>query len=341
VFERLQTVPGVASVAAVSSPPFAGQGFAMPFAVEGRPLPPSAIPGAPPSEQQTADYFAVTSGFFRVMRIPLKRGRDFDSRDRADAPPVVIISETLSRQFFPDDDPIGQYIRFDFVPDERPRQIVGIVGDTLVGPLETSRRPAAYVPHVQQGPTFVGPYVYLRTGMTFVLQTAGEPLALLPVVKRAVAEVDSTTPVANAQTVEQTLDAHLQQLRLSMWLLGMFGAVAALLAGTGIYGLIAYSVTQRTREFGVRMALGATASGVLMMVLRHAARIVVSGVGLGVVAALLLSSVIQARLFQVTRTDPATYTSVALLLVLVAAVACLMPVRRATAVNPSAALRHD
>jgi putative ABC transport system permease protein len=341
VFERLQSLPGVLSVAAVSSPPFVGQGFAMPFLIEGRPLPRSSTPGSQPSDGQTADYFAVTSGFFNAMGIPLKGGRDFDSRDRADAPPVVIISETMRRQFFPDGDPIGKHIRFDFVPDERPRQIIGVVGDMLAGPLETARRAAAYVPHVQQGPTFVGPFVYLRTGMTFVLRTAAEPLTMAPAVKRAVADVDPATPVADVRTVEQTLSNHLQQLRLSMWLLGLFGSVATLLAATGIYGVIGYSVTRRTREFGVRMALGATTWSVLALVLRHATRIVVAGVSAGLVAAFLLSGFIQASLFQVTRTDPATYTSVALLLLVVAAIACLIPVRRATAVSPVVALRHD
>jgi putative ABC transport system permease protein len=341
VFERLQNVPGVVAAAAVSSAPFVGQGFAMPFLVEGRPLPPSSTAGARPSEQQTADYFAVTSGFFKVMGIPVQRGRDFDAHDRADTAPVVIISETMSRQYFPNEDAVGQYIRFDFVPNERPRQIVGIVGDTLAGPLETIRRPAAYAPHVQQGPTFVGPFVYLRTGMTFVLRTNGPPMAMLADVKRAVAEVDRATPVAAVQTVEQTLDGHLEQLRLSMLLLGVFGAVAALLAGTGIYGVIAYSVAQRTREFGVRMALGATTLSVLTMVLRSATRIVVSGLALGLAGALLLSGVLKASLFQVTRTDPATYVSVALLLMSIAALACLLPVRRATSVSPIVALRHD
>jgi putative ABC transport system permease protein len=341
VFERLQTLPGVLSVAAVSSPPFVGQGFAMPFLVEGRPLPPSATAGARPSDQQTTEYLAVTSGYFKVMSIPLKRGRDFDSRDRADAPLVAIISETMSRQFFPNEDAVGKYIRFDFVPNERPRHIVGIVGDTLNGPFETIARPAAYVPHVQQGSTFVGPFVYLRTGMTFVLRTAGPPLAMVSEVKHAVAEVDPATPVAAVRTVEQTLEGHLQQLQLAMWLLGMFGAVAALLAGTGIYGVIAYSVAQRTQEFGLRVALGASAASVLAMVLRYATRIVASGLGLGLVAAFLLSGVLQASLFQVTRTDPATYVSVAVLLMLIAALACLVPVRRATAVNPIVALRHD
>ena len=341
VFERLQSLPGVRSVAAVSSPPFVGQAFAMPFLVEGRPLPTTATAGARPSEQQTTDYFAVTSGFFNAMSIPLRSGRDFDSRDRADAPPVVIISEAMSKQFFPGEDAVGQYIRFDFVPDERPRQIIGIVGSTLNGPLETAARPAAYVPHVQQGPTFVGPYVYLRAGMTFVLRTAGPPMAMVADIKRAVADVDRTTPVANVHTLEQTLAGHLQQLQLAMWLLGMFGAVAALLTGTGIYGVLAYSVAQRTREFGLRMALGASASSVFAMVFRYATRIVGVGLGLGLVAALFLSGVLQASLFQVTRTDPATYVSVAVLLLVIAALACLIPVRRATSVSPIVALRHD
>jgi putative ABC transport system permease protein len=342
VRETLVTLPGVESVAAVSVAPFSTTVMVtLPFAIEGRPAPPSAVAGARPTDQQTAAYVAVTPDYFKVLKIPMLQGRDFDGHDTADSPLVVIISQALARQYFPGEDPIGQQLRFDFVPNERARQIVGVVGDTLTGPLQSSSAPTVYVPQVQQGPTFVGPLVYLRTGMAFVVRTAGNPMMLVPAVKRAVAEVDPATPVAGPTTVEQTLDDSVRHLRLYMLLLGAFGAVAALLAATGIYGVMAYSVTERTREFGVRMALGARAGDVLMMVLRHATGIVGVGVVLGLVAAFSFSHVLEASLFQVTRTDPATYASVSLLLVAIAFVACLIPARRATTVNPIIALRHE
>jgi putative ABC transport system permease protein len=342
VRERLRTVPGVQSVAAVTVAPFStGLTLAMPFAIEGRPLPPSAAAGARPEDQQTANYFAITPDYFAVMRIPILRGRDFEARDRPDSPLVAIVNDAMARRFFPNEDPVGQYVRFDFVPNERPRQIVGVVGDTLMGPMQTSSTPMLYVPHVQQGPTFAGPFVYLRNGMGFVLRTTGNPMTLVPAVKRAVAEVDPATPVAGATTVEQMLDDSLRHLRLYMLLLGAFGAVATLLAATGIYGVMAYSVAERTREFGVRMALGARALDVRLMVLRHATRIVGAGVVLGSIAAVSFSRVLEASLFEVTRTDPATYASVTVLLVLIALIACLIPARRATAVNPIVALRHE
>ena len=175
VAERLQAVPAVDGVAAVSSPPFGGRAFAIPFLIDGRPLPPTATPGAGPTDQQTADYFAITPGYFAVMSTPLIRGRDFSAHDRADTAPVVIISKTMADRFFPGEDPVGQYIRFDLVPNEQTRQIVGVVGDTLLGPLDTTHTPAVYLPHVQQGPMFVGPYVYLRIGMKFVVRTVGDP----------------------------------------------------------------------------------------------------------------------------------------------------------------------
>jgi putative ABC transport system permease protein len=342
VRQRLRTVPGVQSVAAATGAPFTtGIGFAMPFTIEGRALEPSVVAGTRPAEQQTAEYTAVTSGYFNVMRIPLVRGRDFDDHDQADSPYVVIVSNAMARKYFANEDPIGQYIRFDFVPNERPRQIVGIAGDTLVGPFQTASSPAVYVPHLQQGPTFAGPYVYTRIGMAFVLRTEAHPMTLLPAVKRAVAEVDPTTPVAIARTVEQSLDDSLRHLRLYMLLLSAFGAVATLLAAVGIYGVMAYSVAERTREFGVRMALGARATDVLAMVLGRATRIVAAGVVIGLLTAVFVSRLLQASLFEVTRTDPATYIAVSALLILIALMACVIPARRATAVNPIVALRHE
>jgi putative ABC transport system permease protein len=342
VRQRLHTVPGVQAVAAATAAPFStGIPLEMPFVIDGKPLPPSATAGSPVSDQQRSNYTAVSPGYFTVMRIPLQRGRDFDDHDRADAPYVAIISDAMARKYFPYEDPIGQYLRFDFVPNERPRQIVGIVGDTLVGPLQSASAPAVYVPHLQQGPTFAGPFVYLRTGMTFVVRTAGDPMALVPTVKRAIAEVDPTTPISAVRTVEQSLDDSVRHLRLYMLLLGAFGAVATVLAAVGIYGVMAYSVAERTREFGVRVALGARAADVLSMVLGHAARIVGGGVAIGLVSALFVSRLLQASLFEVTRTDPATYASVSVLLILIALIACVIPARRATAVNPIVALRHE
>jgi putative ABC transport system permease protein len=342
VRDKLATVPGVQAVAAATVPPFSTTvSVMMPFTIEGRPLPPSAVAGTTLADQQSAAYLALTPDYFHVMKIPLLQGRDFDQRDTADSPLVVIISQTMAKRYFAGEDPVGQQLRFDFVPNERPRQIVGVVGDTLTTPLQSSAEPTVYVPHVQQGPTFVGPLVYLRTGMAFVLRTTGNPLTLVPAVKRAVADVDAATPVAGATTVEQTLDDSVRNLRLYMLLLGAFGLVATLLAATGIYGMMAYSVVERTREFGVRMALGARTNDVWMMVLRHATAIVSIGVAFGLVAAFSFSRVLEASLFQVTRTDPATYASVSLLLVGIAFIACLIPARRATTVTPIIALRHE
>jgi putative ABC transport system permease protein len=340
VRERLMTVPGVQSVAAVTVAPFS-TGVSLPFVIEGRPLPPSAVAGTSPADQQTAAYLAITPDYFKVMKIPMLQGRDFDGHDTADSPFVVIISQAMARQFFPGEDPVGQQLRFDFVPNERPRQVVGVVGDTLTGPLQSSAAPTIYVPQVQQGPTFVGPLVYLRAGMAFILRTNSNPLTLVPAVKRAVAEIDPATPVSGPTTVEQTLDDSVRHLRLYMLLLGAFGAVAALLAATGIYGVMAYSVSERTREFGLRMALGARANDVWKMVFGHATGIVGIGVAFGLVAAFSFSHVLEASLFQVTRTDPATYVSVSLLLIAIAFVACMIPARRATTVNPIIALRHE
>jgi putative ABC transport system permease protein len=181
----------------------------------------------------------------------------------------------------------------------------------------------------------------MRIGMYFVVRTLGDPMAMLPQIKRAIAEVDRATPVANAGTVEQTLDAQVRSLRLYMWLLGLFGAVAAVLAAVGIYGVMAHAVSERTREFGVRMALGARGADVLLMVVTRATRLVLIGLAFGLIAAVALSRVLEANLFEVTATDPVTYAAGSLLLLFVAAIACVVPAGRAAVLNPIVALRRD
>ena len=342
VLERLETVPGVSSVAAANIQPFGSQTLAMPFLLEGRPVDPAGPAGTGSlAARPTANYFAVTRGFFTTMRIPVLQGREFSADDTLDRPLVMIVNEAMARQFFPNEDPIGRRVTLDFVPDERPREIVGVVGDTAAGPLQPAHEPAIYVPHVQQTPQFSGPFVYLRIGMYFVLRTPGDPLGLVPAVTRAVAEVDALTPVANPRALAETLDAQIVHLRLYTLLLGLFGAVAAVLAATGIYGVMAYAVAERTREIGIRMALGAQARDVLMMVVRQAVPVVVGGLALGLAGAVALTRVFRFALFEVTPTDPATYALVPLLLLLVAATACLVPARRAAAVDPTAALKRE
>jgi putative ABC transport system permease protein len=343
VHARLQTLPGVVSVAAVSMSPFGSESLSMPFLIEGRPAPTAPrIRGEGRIEtQQIADYAAVTPGFFATMKIPLLAGRDFDAHDTADRPFVTIINRTMARRYFGNDDPLGKRIRLDFVPNEPQREVVGVVGDMSSGPLQPEHQPTIYVPHVQQTSRFAGPWVYQRIGMYFVVRTSGEPMQLLPSLKRAVAEVDPATPVATPATIEESIDSQIRHLRLYMLLLGIFGGVAAMLAATGIYGVMAYSVAERTREIGIRMALGARARDVLVMVLQQATWIVGVGLVLGLVGALAVTRLIRSTLFDVTPTDPPTFVVVSLTLLLIAAIASLIPTRRATAVDPTIALKSE
>jgi predicted permease len=327
-------------VAAVNSPPFRNQTFTMPFLIEGRPAP------APPTgvgfaDGQLANYFAVTRGFFGVMRIPLLRGRDFNDRDTADAPLVMVINQTMVRQFFPNEDPVGKQITLDFVPNERPREIIGVVGDTAISPLQRQQEPAVYVPHLQQTSKFTGPAWSTRAGMYYVLRTSVEPMSIVPTLKSAVAEIDGNTPVADVRTAKETIDNQVRNLRLYMLLLAVFGAVATMLAATGIYGVMSYSVAERTREIGIRIAFGANAHDVLKMMFRQATFIIGIGVILGLAGALALSSIFQSSLFGITATDPTTYAAVSLLLLFTALIACLIPTRRAISVDPTVSLKNE
>src|SRR4029079_11236335 len=232
-------------------------------------------------QAQTAEYFSVTPSFFSTMKIPIVRGRDFTATDTAAGTAVIVINQTMARRFFANEEPIGKRITLDFVPDERPREIIGVVGDTRSSRMQKEPSPSMYVPHVQQTARWMGPQFSDRAGMYFLLRTAGDPLKLVETVKRAVAEVDPGRPAANFRTIEQNLSQQTQFLRLYILLLGIFGGIAAVLAAIGIYGVMAYSVAERTREIGIRMALGARSADVVKMVLRHALLMVGIGVTIG------------------------------------------------------------
>jgi putative ABC transport system permease protein len=343
--ERLRSVPGVISAAAVNIPPLNTGSLPLvtSFLIEGRPapLPKGASVSGADQLGQTANYFAVTPDFFGTMRIPILRGRDFNDRDREDAPLVMIVNRAMALQFFSGENPIGQRVTLDLAPGERPREIIAVVGDTATNRLAREQVPAVYVPHVQQTSQFSGPWVYLRTGMYFVLRTSGEPMNLANAVKQAVAEIDPDTPAANLSPLEQNLDDQVRNMRIYMLCLGIFGTAAVILAATGIYGVMAYSVAERTREIGIRIALGARNADVLKMIFSQAGRVIGAGLAIGLAGAVALTGIIKSTLYGITATDPATYAGVSFLLVLVALSACAIPTRRAVKVDPTIALRYE
>jgi putative ABC transport system permease protein len=343
IVERMRGVPGVVSAAAINRPPLNSGGISMPFLIEGKPAPPpsTATGGDSQDRGQRADYFSVTPNFFGTMKIPIARGRDFGAQDTPSGTLVIAINQTMARRFFPGEDPIGKRITLDFVPDERPREIVAVVGDTRSNRMQKEPVPTLYVPHVQQSARWLGPQWNDRAGMYFVLRTSGDPTGLTETVKRAVADIDLTRPATNFRTVEQYLNQQTQYLRLYILLLGIFGAIAAVLAAIGIYGIMAYSVAERTREIGIRMALGADSGAVLKTVMRHALLLVTIGWVLGLAASFALTRLIKSGLYGVTATDPATYAGISALLVVVAVAACLIPTIRAIRVDPTIALRYE
>jgi putative ABC transport system permease protein len=336
LFERLRGLPGVISAAGASRPPFAGA-MGMQFRILGRP---AAEPG-PQGSSMNAAYMPITPNYFSTVRIPVLQGRDFTATDTASAPLVVIISKAMAQRWWANDNPLGQRIVFDFVPDEQPREIVGVVGDVRMSQTQTQPGPVVYLPHGQQSQRWLGPSWNYRSAMFYILRTSGNPTGIAGAVRSAVAEIDPSKPVGNLQTVEQNLRDQVSGQRVYMLLLTVFGAIAAVLAAVGIYGVMAYAVTQRTREIGIRMALGATSSSVMTLVVKQALILVFSGLILGIAGALGLTRFLANELYGVTATDPATFVEVSLGLVLIAVLASLIPTRRAVSVDPTVALRHE
>jgi len=335
VYERLRAMPGVLSAAGSTYPPLT-EGPGMTFAIEGRPMPDRDTD----RDAQSAVFLPVTSNFFATMKIPFLRGRDFTLRDGATTPWVTVINEAMARRFWPNEDPIGRHITLDLVPDERPREVIGVVRDT-VRLWQTRPEPVMYVPHVQQPLHFRGPYQFSRMIMTFVLRSSGDPMKLAPAVQKAVAEINPNRAVGDIRTVEQYMGQQIQEPRYYMLLLGVFAVVATVLAAIGIYGVIAFAVAQRTREIGLRMALGAGKGDVLKLMLSQAGPLVVSGLLLGLLGSFAVTRLLVSELWGVSATDPVTFVAVSLLLAVVSALACFIPARRAVQVDPAVALRYE
>lgn len=323
---RLHAQPGFADSALGAPLPMDRQGAAgFPFRIVGHaPLPNGKIPAA--------DYATVSPEYFRVLRIPLLRGRLFSEQDSPEHPKVAIISETLARRYFHDEDPIGRQMKFGFPPNsDVPREIVGVVGDVRDVALSRQPGPMMYVPFAQE--PLWGGEVVVRSSLGAASVAAG--------IRQAVHAIDKDLPVTDVNTLSDALDRSIAPERFRTFLLASFGAIALILAAVGIFGVITYFVSQRTREVGVRMALGAQRADILRLVLGQATKLAFVGVAIGFAVALLLTRLMASLLYGVSARDPLTFGAVAILLLGVAACAGYIPASRATRVDPMVALRYE
>jgi predicted permease len=275
------------------------------------------------------------------MKARVVRGRDLNDFDTAASSWVAIINESMARRFWPGEDPIGKRLTLGVVSGERPREIVGVVADIPVRRDRAESQPVIYTSYLQQSPDYRGPIANMFGQMTFLLRTPGDPLSLVPAARSAVADVDPDHAITRIQMMEQYWGGGLRDKRILASVLGAFAFVATVLAAIGIYGVMAYSVAQRTREIGIRMALGAGPRKVLMLIGSRAVILISVGMAIGLAGSIALSRVIASQLWGIEPTDPATFTGVSLLLVAVALVASFVPARRAICVDPTEALRTE
>ena len=328
--ERLRGLPGVVAAAAMSGQPPRRDVNANDTEFEGY----TPTPDGPPAN---TDYWQfVTSDYFETMRIPLIAGRVFGPQDGPDAGPVVIVNETLARLYYPDTDPIGRRLRPPY-NDNPWFTIVGVVGDVKQGGLEASTGTELYFHYPQAAGTPLG----VPFQMNIVLRTTPDPSSLMPAVRRAMTELDATLPLAQMGTMDRVLHASIARPRFLTMLLGIFATIALLLAAVGTYGVMSYSVAERRREIGIRMALGARASGVLVMVLAQGVVVAAIGLALGTAGAYGLSRTLGSLLYGVTPRDLLTFLTAPLVLGAVAVVACWIPAWRATRVDPARVLRQE
>ena len=293
------------------------------FLREGQPDPPA-------SRDAQAQWTVIQPGFFQTLGVPVISGRAFTDRDLKDSPPVIILSQSMAREIFPNQNPLGRRIR-SWRDENLYREIVGIVGDLRNSDLAEDPGNCVYIPHAQDS----------WNSMVFAIRTQGDPYPLLKSIRSEIWSQDPKLAISEIKTMDAIVDEELARTRFSMFLLGVFAAIALLLAAIGIYGVMAYSVAQRTREIGIRMALGASRADVLQMVGNRGLMLAIVGVCLGLGGALGLTRFMKSLLFGVSPADPATLTAVCALLIAVTMAACYVPARRATKVEPVEALRYE
>ncbi len=325
LLDRLAALPGVRAAGAVNPLPFSGNNSSGSFLIEGRTVPSGGT--APHADQR-----AVSPGYFKAMGIPLRRGRLLTDADRPGAPPAVVIDDALAQEYFKGADPLGRHLR-------RPSNtsswatVVGIVGHVQHSALDSKQRKA----------TFYSSYLQdmHSQSLQFVVHTAGDPMSLANVVQQEVSTLDKDVPIFDVKTMDGRVAASLANRRFAAWLLAAFSFIAMLLAAVGLYGVMAQSVQQRSREIGVRMALGAQSRDVLRMILRQGAILIACGLVAGTATALVLTSLMKSLLFAVSPADPLTFVLVAALLLAVALAATWLPARRATRLDPVNTLRYE
>jgi putative ABC transport system permease protein len=322
VVERLQQVPGVQSASLVRGLPFSGNGGTTAIVLPDREPPPKGM------EPEVMINTAMPN-YFETIGIPLIQGRVFGNEDQANTPPVMVINQTMARRFWPNQDPLGKQIKF--VQGGSMATVVGVVGDAKHYWLEEEQKPQVYDTFSQ------GPGLFA----TAVIRTSVEPLSLTEPVRQAIWKVDADQPMWKIRTVEFLVDRSTADRRFLMALMGIFATLALVLTIIGLYGVISYLVNQRTQEIGIRMALGAQMRDILRMVLRQGMLLVLTGVALGLAGAWMLTRLMSRLLYQVSATDPLTFAAISLLLIAVALLACYIPARRATKVDPLVALRYE
>jgi putative ABC transport system permease protein len=336
VIERVKELPGVESAAVIDWLPMAenSERNFQPFTIGGRP---PTLPG----EHPRALFIAATPEYFGVMRIPLRKGRNFSEQDSASTPWVVVINETMARTFWPNENPIGHVISVDTLPDERPREIVGVVGDVKQFELSTKSFPEIYVPLAQQSTHCTADMTETRLHKSLVVRTTLISKGLMNNLRKTVTDLVSDSPVFGITTVQQTVSKSAKTESFFSQLLGTFSGVALLLATIGVYGVISYSVGERTREIGLRIALGAQSGQVLALVLKEGMVLSLLGVVIGLIASFAATPVLSGLLYGIRSYDLWTLTSVSSLLIGITILATYIPARRASRVDPLEALRHE